>query len=416
MRLTLCASLILFLWPVSAGPGRGAGDETGSPSPDLRRRLTSPYLRERERALASLVRQGKDAIPRLEKLLGDPDHRVRALAARGLGQVRDPEGLHALLRRLRTEGDPRLVDAIAVAMVPYGRIAWTAIREQGREKDAPPGLRRAHHRFLWEYIVSMIHRILSENTDAGGEFKGFYDGQFAEVGSIGPEAADILLRMILDRDRFPISVRQFAIRAMAEVGNESHIPVLRKFFDSLSHLNDDPFFFAPDPEVVLLIYTRRVLARLGDIEPCMRKVSELKMKIIQNRDLKDRAGTYQYNLAYEWHQIRNYDRAIQEYQRYLHDYPREVLDYYNSRHYAWYNLCCVASKLGDTKRALYYLQKAFDENYTDFAWLELDRDLDNIRHLVAYQKMVAKQKAKFLPPEPPKEKAEKKGKKNGSGK
>jgi len=371
-----------------------------SPAPDIRRQLTSPYLRERERALDSLIRQGKAAIPRLEKLLDDPDHRVRALAARGLGRVRQPAGLSALLHRLPSETDPRIVDAIAVAMVNYGRSAWTAMREHGREPGAPPGVRRAHDRFLWEYIVSMLHRILSENTDAGGEFKGFYDGQFAEVTTIGPEAPDVLLRMILDRERFPISVRQFAVRAMAEVGNETHIPVLRRFHDSLTYLPDDQFAsFGGNPEVVLLQYTRRVLARLGDLEPCMRKVSQLRMNIMLFRESKEQAGWYQYQLAYEWHQIRNYDRAIEEYLRYLHNYPAEVLGAYNSRHYAWYNLCCIASKIGDTKRALHYLKKAFDENYTDFPWLELDRDLDNIRHLVAYQKLVAAQKAKFMPAE-----------------
>ena len=53
---------------------------------------------------------------------------------------------------------------------------------------------------------------------------------------------------------------------------------------------------------------------------------------------------------------------MEEYRRYLREYSREALGAYNNRHYAWYNLCCIASRLGDGKRALHFLRKAFDEN------------------------------------------------------
>ncbi|MBN2490567.1 MAG: HEAT repeat domain-containing protein [Planctomycetes bacterium] len=369
---------------------------------EIRSRLSSRFLREREDALAGLLARGPEAVPELLRLLSDEDHRVRDLAIRGLGQIGQTEARDALLARIGEEKDPRLLDGIARALVGYAPQTWPAVRARARAPEAGPAEQRVLERFLWEYVVHLIHRILGENTDASGEFKGFYDGQFEAVAAIGPEAADVLLRMVLDGERFPISVRQFAVRAMAEAGDASHIPVLRRFHDDLAGgMSPEDLFRSSDrdPERQLVIFARRVLARLGDSEPCRDRIAWLERRFTDFEGLlEQRAGYYQYELAYEWHQMRDYSRALEAYQRYLAHYPAEKLTLWNSRHYAWYNMSCIAAKLGHREQALEYLARAFDENYTDFLWLELDRDLDNIRGLPEYQALVRRQKARFLAP------------------
>ena len=402
IRIVLATALFVgstTMTAVAAGPA--AEDEKNRVSTQIYQDFRSPFLCARQDALDALVRQGEVAVPVLVPLLRDSDHRVRTLAIRGLSRLHFTTARQALLLRLTEERDPRLIDAIADALVPYGSEAWAVIRTRARSTQATDADRRAYRRFLWQYVVSLIHRNLCENTDATGQFKGFYDGQFAAVGEIGSEAGDVLLRMVLDQERFPISIRQFAVRALAEVGTARHVPALKKFHDDLlgSYGPDDRFrsMSSNEEDKVMQQFARRVLARLGEPEPCRKQIRYYEEKIGMNRRYRNEyAGPYQYDLAYEWHQIRDYEKAMKAYHRYLENYSVAELRHYNDRYLAWYNLACIASKLNQQQKALYYLARAFQENYTDFQWLELDRDLDNIRNLPEYKKLVAAQKAKFL--------------------
>lgn len=409
---TIAALVLVVLTGVFVAPaGRSATaasgqDERRPTTADLTRDAISPFLAVRERATDRLVGMGRDALALLTEWLGRGDWRLRAAAARGLGRLGLPEARDALVTRLDRERDPRIVDALADALVPYGMEAWTTLRTRVRSPRATALDRRAKSRFLWEYVISLVHRILSENTTAGGAFKGFYDGQFEAVAAIGPEAADVLMRMVSDAERFPVLVRQFAVRAMAEVGNRRHVARLRAFHQGLFDKYGPADTFstrAPSDEQQLMIFARRVLARLGHRRPCLEEVERLSGQIHLWRGASgERAGAYQYELAYEWHQIRDYNRAMREYKRYLRDYPREVLDFSNSRHYAWYNMACICAKVNRKQEALTYLERAFLEDYTDFAWLELDRDLDNIRNLPAYRDLVQRYKSRLIPGEAPK--------------
>jgi len=81
----------------------------------------------------------------------------------------------------------------------------------------------------------------------------------------------------------------------------------------------------------------------------------------------------------------------------------------NDRHMAYYNMCCIESRRQNVSKALEYLERSFAENYTDFAWLDLDTDLDNIRDTPEFKKLVEAQRAKFMPESNPlKKKTEKK--------
>ena len=59
-------------------------------------------------------------------------------------------------------------------------------------------------------------------------------------------------------------------------------------------------------------------------------------------------------------------------------------------------MACVYSLVGDTAKALYYLEKRFQRGWTRFHHLELDEDLNNIRDLESYKALVEKYYQKML--------------------
>lgn len=378
--------------------------------------LSSRFRRERERALDVIVAAGKDALATLTALLDSEDAGLRRLAATGLERLKRPEARSALLVRLAKETDGRLVDHLVDSLVVYGADAWVVIKARGKSATASETDRRAHERFLWRYSVQVVHRILKENTDASGNFKGFYDGQFEDLVEIGPETGRVLLAIMNDNERFPLSLQQIAVRAMSEVGGRESLEALRAFHKRMENEFgiDDPLRHQ-EPRRVLKTYARYVLARLGDTDASMEQITYLRHRMRSERRWRriGHAALYQWELAYEYHQVRNFAKAKEEYHRYLNDFPEEQLTVGNSRHVAYYNLCCICSLQAgasdgvleaqglDRKKleaqALRYLAKAFDENYTDFYWLTVDRDLDAIRKLPEFQALIDKQRAKFIP-------------------
>lgn len=60
-----------------------------------------------------------------------------------------------------------------------------------------------------------------------------------------------------------------------------------------------------------------------------------------------------------------------------------------------YNAACLYSLMNETDQALEYLRKALENGYRDFAHMELDPDLANIRSLDAYKALVDEYKERF---------------------
>ena len=55
----------------------------------------------------------------------------------------------------------------------------------------------------------------------------------------------------------------------------------------------------------------------------------------------------------------------------------------------FYNVACIESLRKNTKDALHYLELSFQNGYVDFKWMITDTDMDNIRSLPEYQKLIA---------------------------
>ena len=57
-----------------------------------------------------------------------------------------------------------------------------------------------------------------------------------------------------------------------------------------------------------------------------------------------------------------------------------------------YDAACLYSLMGDTEKALTYLEQALERGYRRFAHMEVDRDLENIRNLPQYRELIDKYK------------------------
>ena len=70
-----------------------------------------------------------------------------------------------------------------------------------------------------------------------------------------------------------------------------------------------------------------------------------------------------------------------------------------SDHDSMYNIACVYSLQNKPEPALKWLERAINNGFSDFAHMEQDHDLDNIRELPAYIEMVEKASAGVAPAE-----------------
>ena len=62
----------------------------------------------------------------------------------------------------------------------------------------------------------------------------------------------------------------------------------------------------------------------------------------------------------------------------------------------YYDAACLYSVIGEKEQAIDYLRQAFEKGFRRFAHIERDNDLNNIRKLPAFKKLLDKYKRKHL--------------------
>ena len=67
------------------------------------------------------------------------------------------------------------------------------------------------------------------------------------------------------------------------------------------------------------------------------------------------------------------------------------------RPFVLYNLASAQARLGKRKRALEALEQAVEAGYSNAEYLEQDQDLESLRKLPDYQKLIARLKAAEVP-------------------
>ncbi|MEI6766973.1 MAG: transglutaminase-like domain-containing protein [Bacteroidota bacterium] len=85
--------------------------------------------------------------------------------------------------------------------------------------------------------------------------------------------------------------------------------------------------------------------------------------------------------AYEHKDIKTYNKLLTEFLSQYNRLPdttkKEFSEYLNG---AYYNLCCTYSLLNNKEMAIIYFKKSIDAGYIDYAHIQEDSDLNNIRN------------------------------------
>jgi len=104
---------------------------------------------------------------------------------------------------------------------------------------------------------------------------------------------------------------------------------------------------------------------------------------------RDDDGPGSIGRATGWYYNRLLIASIEEgdYEKAL-EHADRVIEFKDSRIIGFYNRACVLSLMGRHDRALAALESALLRGYDDFAHMESDRDLDNIRDLPRYKALV----------------------------
>ena len=177
-----------------------------------------------------------------------------------------------------------------------------------------------------------------------------------------PQQQYLVQRMHRDR-QLPSKIRYLAVLAVGDLGIAKGRQILRKMWKKQSLLQR---------EVAVSLY------KLGDRGPLLNLLKKMEGKLGQSRSRYEK-GRYAAELAHLYRAIRNVQKTLYYHEKTAQWIPRAI-------HY--YNLACAYSWAGQKQKALRALQRAIDLGYRDWEWMLIDRDLDSLKTLPSFQKMV----------------------------
>lgn len=417
---------------LSAGAAAGPPESAGSGAPDPVERalggLSSPFARERREAaadLAALLPGARGAV--LHAWREGPEARRAALAPL-LAREGSPEAL-ALLVEGWLRGGEALGARAREALVSVPEAARAAL-ERARTAPAasPPPTRTLDDLDRLLVRDEVERRFLDRRSRTGGT--GYYRGQFASLAPRREMALEVCFHVLTDRAlplpgapavggyRFlrPVNdvldawdVRELALSAVADLARPGDAALTERLAGYHAYLltlpsDEEAGFGKGDPERVALL--DGVLATLYRLDPYAwrealqeriaalwgqpRRFGGLVFEMQSAAALAARAGLY--------------GDAIAKYEHLLamRGNLSQATDCYNlACAYASWSLeePDAARAARHRNRALDYLERAVDEQWSDLAWMEEDGDLDPLRASPRYRRIVERVKA-LLRPEP----------------
>ncbi|MHC4598841.1 MAG: TPR end-of-group domain-containing protein [Planctomycetota bacterium] len=215
-----------------------------------------------------------------------------------------------------------------------------------------------------------VERVLQKLITPEGNY-GFYKDQFKELVKMGKGVVPHLLKIFRDESQ-DIPMRVLSIEALGDIKDESVIPKLREFLgveDYRRYQNS-------------IIFT---LAKLGDMHFANRLIESI-------RDAMDRAPDNPAVQAQGWGQLahayarlENQDKAIECYRNAIKADPENAGSHY-------YNMACAFSVMKRIDEAIEALEKAVENNYDDYDWMQMDGDLKNLRKDPRFKALLKKLK------------------------
>lgn len=274
------------------------------------------------------------------------------------------------------------------------------------ERKFPDDVQRGKiRRAVAEYRTEKF--LLGLLSDDGGY--GRFDGQFAGLKKIGPEAVPVLISMFTDtsfefkmteKSRARETLRIAACDALGELDDKSAVVPLGKAFEEswkmfISGASEEEraAAFAMADSCASAAFS------LGSPEPLL-KMEQHYFNLAKEETAKtpvtDAGWTRRLGVlgrhASILTRLKMTDGAIKAYKLMTEDILGLEKKLEGGRlNYSgpFYNLACLYSLQGDRRQALEHLYQAVAHGYDDDGWMEKDKDLDGIRGTQGFKDMLA---------------------------
>ncbi len=249
---------------------------------------------------------------------------------------------------------------------------------------------------------------------------GHYTNQYKALTGLGQEILPIFFAMVKDK-AFPLpgesaagryqsihpwmlryeksELRTLAAYAFAELTDRTNVYAIAQleelFRDYFRLPPDEKNRFERDGIASAIAYS---LFDLGHPRPVLRYIDRL--RVIANRTwVTQDVLNAKWNLGYAYIRIGKTEEGAKWYEQLIR------ITNANGRAVAAYNLACMWSKEGEgqpsrrrnfEQRSIAWLERAVHEfGYADWIWMEEDKDLDGIRHLARYKRLLQHLKKQY---------------------
>lgn len=206
---------------------------------------------------------------------------------------------------------------------------------------------------------------LDSKITSNGQF-GYYKGQFSDSIKLPRQPGPALIKIAGDT-RQPYKYRYLATLALGEVDITSSRKLLRK----ISRHSEDKS---------LSTVAACSLALIGDKSILQEFINQYEQKI----KTQPKAGyLYYIRLAQLYKYSGQLKKSIVTYNRAIANCPTK------RRGILYYNLACTYSVMKKPQPALTALDQAIKHKYHHYQWMMVDRELENIKDLPQFKKLMA---------------------------
>lgn len=363
----------------------------------IRSELSSPYSGRRGRNIDVLAASGEDALPLIERLLAAPEPRVRRGAIAALKEIGGARSIELLVKTLECDTDRGVRQMVIQAL---GRLEQPL-------PSLPDHLRSEERSILLELYIDNRLMIAMEEVMHDGMVPGFYDGQFQSFFRIASDIPERLAKIAVDEDVHYIA-RVLAIMSLNEKPTQNLEGALAAlilpardelqgewyiFYDSRRPEGSNENLIVRNRRLGLSRFARFALAKAGVDKYVGAKIRAMEKWVRDNGVLIDRDKTFKeifgtrlllkkefsrslfFEIGYEFQQCDDFDDAERWYLKLIKSFDDSFA--LSSAHY---NLACLYSLQGKIEAALLHVTKATENGFLDFAWMDEDRDLDQLRN------------------------------------
>ncbi len=305
-----------------------------------------------------------------EKVIIDAIHDklpgIRVLAISTAANLRLENSIDGLIKCL-DDKDLHIVELSKDALARIGTKAIEKLKKDPTHEAQSKEISLLFHR---EKAELALCKFITKHGNTG-----FFEGQLDSLDLTAETLIAIISSTSLRTDQgssFPVEIKELAISALARFKEDKVIDLLKKLLKSET-----------DDQLKISILT--TLFKLGSKDYIEKEIetSEKEVANMLKSGLRSEAAYVLMKIALLFSRTGSLGKALSAYLKVeqIGSFPQQEL--------LFYNIACVYSRMGDAKKSVEYLEKAVKNGFKDKAWIELDKDLDNIRSEEAYKKLLS---------------------------